>query len=105
MNVLRFMAKCTGWMNTFVDSLNAIEAVEGEKPPSMLNTHVIALFDNGTSQTVWDVVDIETLPGGHSMVIRLATPPEAEEQVPEYDAATAEEERVTRLHEDAQEAQ
>lgn len=105
MNILRFMQGTAAWMNRFADNLREIEAVEGEKPPSMLNTHVIAMFDNGTSQSVWDVVDIETLPGGNSMVIRLATPPEAEEQVPEYDAATAEEERATRLHEDAQEAQ
>lgn len=75
MNVLRFMQQSAAWMNRFADNLREIEAVEGEKPITMLNTHVIAVFDNGTSQTVWDVVGVETLPGGESMVIRIATPP------------------------------
>ena len=79
MNVLRFMRDTAAWLNRFSDKYvqQAQEALPGEAQVSMLNTYVIAKFPTEDGVLVFDVVGIETLAGGTSMVINLATPPEA----------------------------
>ena len=85
MNVLRFMQATTAWMNRYADNLGNVEPVEGEAPKTMLTTQVIALFQvedeqgQPVHQIAYDVVGVETKPGGDSMVIRIATPPPAAE--------------------------
>lgn len=76
MNVLRFMRDTAAWLNRFSDKY-VQQAQEGTEQVSMLNTYVIAKFPTEDGVLVFDVVGIETLAGGTSMVINLATPPEA----------------------------
>ena len=74
MNVLQFMARTANWMNRFLDDRQSSDgAVQGG---NMSSTQVIAVFNDDTyeSKVVYDVVGIETQPGGDSMVLILGTP-------------------------------